>query len=202
MSFYIDPTDRQLKAKIDALNSNPGFCFFIDIVGSTELKDKSLSKWVLFIYNTFANVRSNLYMLSNPLKSLGDALMSFLPETNLHGESALSLFASFWDTVDSNEPYLKKVKIGAAYCRCAYDITFIQNAPDIYGKDIDLTARLLSVAGAQEIVMNEEFVKRIRADYDAIGNKDRFAEVLRIVGPWLQQLKGFKNLIPIFKIVK
>jgi hypothetical protein len=46
MSYYIDPTDRDLKSKIAALRPTPGFCFFIDIVGSTELKDKSLQEWI------------------------------------------------------------------------------------------------------------------------------------------------------------
>jgi|GEM_PF-5677862 hypothetical protein len=137
-----------------------------------------------------------------PLKSFGDGLLFFIPESNMKGETPLILFNSICEILSSSEPYLRHVKIAAAYCKNAYDITFIKNAPDIYGKDIDLTARLASLAGSKEILMNSDFVERIRAGYKNTGNKAQYKEVKEIVGPWPVMLKGFKNYVNIYKLIK
>ncbi len=201
MSFFVDPEDAEFKTHIMDLQPTPGYCLFFDIVGSTELKDESLSKWILFIHNTFANIRSYLFLKFRPLKSLGDELLFFIPENDMKGETPVILFNSLCQILNSNEPYLRDVKIGAAYCKYAYDISFIKNAPDIYGKDIDLTARLASLAGSKEIIMNSDFVEHIRAGYEKTGNKAQFKEVKEIVGPWPVMLKGFKKYVNIYKLI-
>lgn len=203
MSFFIDPDAPEFKTQIMNLKPTPGYCFFFDIVGSTELKYKSLSEWLLLIYNTFANIHSYLSLKFRPLKSLGDGLLFFIPESDMKGETPLSMFNSLCKLLNSNEPYLRHVKIGAAYCKNAYDISFIKNAPDIYGKDIDLTARLASLAGSKEIIMNSDFVEHIRAGYgyEKTGNKAQFKEVKEIVGPWPVMLKGFENYVNIYKLI-
>jgi hypothetical protein len=196
MSFYIDPFDPDLKTKIESLEQTPGYCLFIDIVGSTELKDNDLKKWILKFYNTFAKIRGDLYSKFRPIKSLGDALMFFIPEKDMKEESALSLYAglcSIITVVDEDKKFFSDVKIAAAFCNEAYDITFLRDVPDIYGKDIDLTSRLLSVAQGNEIIMNSEFCNRVRDCYNMIGNKQQFSEVGKIIGPWPQSFKGFKD---------
>jgi len=95
--------------------------------------------------------------------------------------------------ITDNEPYLAKVKISAAYCREAYDITFLRGVQDIYGKDIDLTARLMSVAESQEIVMNAPFVEQVRTEYTRMLNKEQFECVKKIRGPWPHKFKGFES---------
>jgi class 3 adenylate cyclase len=72
---------------------------------------------------------------------------------------------------------------------------------DIYGKDIDLTARLLSIAQPREIVMSETFVQRVRRDFEtkARGNQDQFPEVNHITGPISETFRGFDTPIPVFK---
>lgn len=202
MSLYIDPNDPELGKKMDNLKPTYGFCFFIDIVGSTELKDGRLSKWIIFIYNTFANITSYLFSKFQPIKSLGDALMFFIPDVAMKGETPLTLYNGLVKIIYSDEPYIKKVKIGAAYCKEAYNITFIKDVPDIYGKDIDLTFRLASVAKSQEIIMNSDFTKKVRDKYEQILNKHQFPDVQRIIGPLYQRLKGFKNEVEIFKTMR
>jgi hypothetical protein len=202
MSFYIDPNDPELGEKIDNLKQTYGYCLFIDIVGSTELKNQKLSKWIILIYNTFANIKSFLFSKFRPIKSLGDELMFFVPELEMQGETPLTLFDGLINIILSDEPYFKEVKIGAVYCKEAYDITFLEGVPDIYGIDIDLTARLVSLADSQEIVMNSEFVEKIREEYDRILNKDNFPYVQKIIGPWYHKLKGFEDKVKIFKVMR
>jgi hypothetical protein len=87
-----------------------------------------------------------------------------------------------------------------AFCRHAFELTFVENAHDIYGKDIDLTSRLLGFAGAREIVMNAGFVERVQEIYSRLSGKEEYPEVEKIFGPLPQAIKGFKEHIAIFKV--
>ena len=84
--------------------------------------------------------------------------MFFIPETEMQDETPLTLFNGLINIVNDDEPYFKDVKIGATFCKESYDITFIEGNSDIYGKDVDLTARLATLANSQEIVMNSELL--------------------------------------------
>jgi len=202
MSLFINPYDKDLPQKVLQLKPMRGYCFIIDIAGSTELKDIDLSKWIVFIYNTFANIMGNLFMKFNPIKSLGDALMFFIPEGNMEDETPITLFHALWNIISSDEPNLKEVKIGATFCSEAYDITFVPDSTDIYGKDIDLTARLSSLAESQEIMMNFAFVEKVKEEYEKSGKSLSYSEVEQIKGPWPTKISGFKEYQNIYKVTK
>jgi hypothetical protein len=199
MSLYIDPAAEHFEISIKSLSTTPGYCFLIDIVDSTELKDGNILEWVIFIHNTFANIRGHHYIDFAPLKCLGDTMMFYIPERDLNGATPLTLFCGLWDIVSSSEECLREVRIGAAYCRQAYEITFIQGVPDIYGKDIDLTSRLLALAACREIVMNEEMACRIRSEYEASGDCRRFDGARKIAGPFPKKFKGFRESVGVYK---
>ncbi len=144
--MYFDPNDPHLRRKIAALRPTPGYCIFIDIVGSTSMKTRSLHRWAALIQNTFANVAAFLPFGSTPLKCLGDALMFFIPTTQVtaRGESALTLFAGIASVLQERDRYYRRVK-AAVVLGSAYELSFIRGLADFYGKDIDdLCARLLS----------------------------------------------------------
>ena len=202
MSLFINPYDKDLPQKVLQLKPMKGYCFIIDIAGSTELKDIDLSKWIVFIYNTFANIMGNLFMKFNPIKSLGDALMFFIPEGKMEDETPITLFHALWNIISSDEPNLKEDKIGATFCSEAYDITFVPDSIDIYGKDIDLTARLASLAESQEIMMNFAFVEKVKEEYEKLGKSSSYSEVEQIKGPWPTKISGFKEYQNIYKVTK
>lgn len=202
MSLFINPYDKNLPQKVLQLKPMSGYCFIIDIAGSTELKDIDLSKWIIFIYNTFANIMGNLFMKFNPIKSLGDALMFFIPEDNMKDENPLTLFHALWNIISSDEPNLREVKIGVTFCEDAYDITFVPDTVDVYGKDIDLTARLSSLAESQEIIMNVGFAEKVRGEYNISKDRETYSEVLHIKGPWPTKISGFADYQSIYKVTK
>jgi len=201
-SLFFDPSDPLLREKLEALQPTRGYCVFSDIVGSTSLKDRGLMKWAPAIYNTFSNVRSLLPTGVVPLKGLGDALMFFVPESLLPSAEfgALRLFAALVTAVRDPDSVYQELKVAVCYCADAYELSFLQNVPDVYGKDIDLTARLLSRAGAREVVMNEPFVLRLRDDFARAGNQEQYPEVSEVVGPWPEQLKGFAAPVQLYKL--
>ena len=200
MTLFINPEVPDLYEKIRRLNPTPGFCFFIDIVSSTEMKDEELHKWIAYIYNVFTNIQTFLYMKFRPMKSIGDCLMFFIPESDMRDETPLTLFDGLYKIITSNESYLKEVKIGAVYCRNVYNISFIEGNIDYYGKDIDLATRLLSKANSKEIVFNDEFFNRIRSEYDSISNKDNFPYIMTILGPFLERIRGFRKNILFYRL--
>jgi class 3 adenylate cyclase len=210
VSLYFDPNDSATVERLRALKPQPGYCVFIDIVESTEMKDRGLPEWARAFSNVFENTRAFLAH-SAPLKSLGDALMYYTPEgvlsgpvtgplaVNPAGAEAHRLFQALVSVARDPDPLYERVKVAVAYCSDAYPLTFVKDREDIYGKDIDLTARLLGRANPRDIVMNEPFVQRLRAARDVLGDVE-CPEVKRIVGPWPERFKGFKIPVPIYKL--
>ncbi|MCH7619985.1 MAG: hypothetical protein IH880_09510, partial [Candidatus Marinimicrobia bacterium] len=80
--------------------------------------------------------------------------------------------------------------------------TFVPDSIDIYGKDIDLTARLSSLAESQEIMMNFAFVEKVKEEYEKTGKSLSYAEVEQIKGPWPTKISGFKEYQNIYKVTK
>jgi hypothetical protein len=202
MSLLFDPRDTELRAKMEALQPTPGYCIVVDIVGSTAMKDNAVKEWAAFIHNAFSYTLAFLSPSFVPLKSIGDSLMFFIPETRMRatGETALQLFTGLCAVANMTDELFREVKISAVYCRQAYEISFIPGTEDVYGKDIDLTVRLLGKADSREILMNEAFVERVRADHAGLPDPEAYPEVGRIVGPWPESMKGFVEQVRLFKL--
>ncbi|MBU6401112.1 MAG: hypothetical protein KGS61_12395 [Verrucomicrobia bacterium] len=202
MSLYFDPRDRELNSKMQALQPTPGYCIVVDIVGSTAVKDSSVQDWAVFIHNAFQYTLSFLSSSFVPLKSIGDCLMFFISQDRMlaNHETALHFFSGLCRVAAAEDPLFSDVKISAVFCQHAYEITFIPGTEDVYGKDIDLTMRLLAKAGSREILMNEGFVQQVRGDYAVAANPDQYREVQRIVGPWPEAMKGFVDPVLIYKL--
>jgi len=200
-AFFFDPNDPKWREKLATLAPISGYCVFIDIAGSTALKDGPIERWASFISNTFGNARAFLEPTLPPLKCLGDSLMFFIPESILNKTATpLSLFASLKSICSDPDPLFCEVKVGATYCTDAYELTFIKGTYDVYGKGIDLAARLLSRAESRELLMNEPFAQQIRQEFETIDNKQAFSDVRRVVGPWPEQIRGFSRAVNIYKL--
>jgi class 3 adenylate cyclase len=57
-----------------------------------------------------------------------------------------------------------RCKVAIHYCEEVYNITFFKGYNDYYGKDIDLTVRLLSKAKENKIVISEPFYQKVLQD--------------------------------------
>lgn len=201
MTLIIDNNDPDLKTKIADLPTAPGYCILLDMVDSTKMKQSRRDEWIAYVYNTFTN--SNMYLSPfRPLKSVGDELMYYITDHELtsSGYSSLFIFDALSKLAQETETYFKPVRIGAARCEDVYAMTFLPNTNDYYGRDVDLTARLLDLASAREVVINEPFRESIMARYNEVGNKPQFEPVLRLQGPWPVMLKGFDSYINIYKL--
>ena len=89
---------------------------------------------------------------------------------------------------------LFRSKIGVSYCKNIYNISFFKNRYDFYGSDIDLTARLFSIAADQEIIMNRAFYVQLKKEQSEIKDIDEpFSKKWKIYGPMPMRFKGFSK---------
>lgn len=180
-----------------------GFCIFIDIVGSTQLKELPFAKWLAFIHNNIVQAVSNFLHFNTFYKIIGDCVMIWINEEKMkqHGENELTIFDFLKNIAKENdEQYFRHVKISITYCTSIYEITFVPNTDDAYGQEIDLCSRLNSLAKETEILMNEPFYYRLKERYEQIGNKQQFPEVIQIQGPKRKKIKGMNKMVKFYKL--
>lgn len=191
--LYADPHDTDLRRKLGALAPVPGYCICVDLVGSTGLKRAGLDAWVAATLEAFACVQSCLYAKFPPIKSIGDALMFFIPAETMRGESAASLLAACCDMAMEHR-ISTATRIAGILCEEAYPITFMAGRPDYHGRDIDVAFRLLELAGPREVVIDQRFWKAASAAGGA-------ALTQRFRGPWPVAIRGLSDRREIYKCV-
>jgi len=199
MTLFFAPSEPDIEEKVRSLQLTPGYCVFVDIAGSTRMKDEALYRWASKIYNAFVRVQMFMPIGSFPLKSMGDALLYFIPKKEMPDtcQVSLQLFAGLASVVDDPDPVFPEQK-AAVVSGAAYELTFIRDRPDVYGKDVDLAAQLSSKAGSREVVMNRAFYDEVVADFNCIGPGGGFDEVNWIRSRGTVTLKGFDAPIELF----
>lgn len=197
---YQSMSPGQIKTLLENLRKTPGYCVFIDICDSTQLKDLEIHEWVIRIKNTFSWVGS--FSPFGILKGIGDELMFYISEEKLiwleknkpvSYYSPLQMLQTLHEFV-KNEECQEPVKIAICYCEDVYHITFIEDTDDYYGKDIDLTARLAGDSKENSIIMNKRFFEIVKSEYDSIGNQATFRDILNNIerlNP--KKYKGFRT---------
>jgi hypothetical protein len=199
MCLFYNAKDPQLNEKFQNLKPTPGYCVFVDIAESVALKDQGMEVWCATIHNTFLKSK---YWLDSflPIKSIGDCIMFFIPENSLpEGFDTLSLFHSLHTIIRDGAYPKQPVRLSATFCENAYEITFIEGVKDVYGKEIDLAARLLDKANPQELVMNESFYFKAKDVYTRLWDQNDYKEFGDVLGPWPEIFKGFNEPVKIYK---
>jgi hypothetical protein len=191
--LYADLHDTDLRRKLTVLTPVPGYCICVDLVGSTGLKGAGLGAWVTATLEAFACVRSCLYAKFPPIKSIGDALLFFIPSDAMEGETAGSLLTACCDMVGERR-ITAATRIAGVLCQDAYPITFMPGRPDFHGSDIDVAFRLLELAGPREVVIDQRF-------YDAASPPEDAALTQRFRGPWPVAIRGLNGRREVFKYV-
>jgi class 3 adenylate cyclase len=134
------------------------------------------------------------------VKSIGDALMYYIELSDLKqsGYAPLQIFDGLWQTATETDSRFPAVKIGAARCDHIYALTFLRGSQDYYGADIDMTARLQSLARERQVVIERRLFDELAADYHRIGNQNQFGSFRSLRGPKSERLKGFPSAIEVF----
>jgi class 3 adenylate cyclase len=178
MATYINhhnPNAPEMDEQIRELEKVPGVCIFIDLINSTGDKYSSINdSWIKKTNNTFNFISILNQFPDFVVKGIGDEMMLYLPDHALANNDAFSnyydLLSEIYATMDTlvHHPLkdlFYKCKVGIHYCTEVFNITFFEGVNDYYGKDIDLSARLMTKACKNRIVMSECFYQKALKDY-------------------------------------
>lgn len=185
MAVYInqkDPSSKDLEKFLKKLPTCPGTCIFIDLVESTGIKyKKGIENWGKLINNTFNFISILNDFPDNIVKGIGDELMIYIPDTDLAKKETFtnhySIIEEIHATLDNISSFPVKnlfmdCKVAMHYCTEVYNITFLKDYNDYYGKDIDMTARLMSKSGRNRIVFSEAFYRKVKEDLVTLNLKE------------------------------
>ncbi|MCF8366763.1 MAG: hypothetical protein K9H16_13325 [Bacteroidales bacterium] len=173
MATYIhqrNPNDSTIDNQIKTLEKVPGVCIFIDLINSTADKYRDdENTWIKKVNNTFNFISVLNHFPDFVVKGIGDEMMLYLPDKVLGKEEAFSNYISLLSEIHATMDTLihhplkdlfYECKVGIHYCTEVYNITFFEGVNDYYGKDIDSSARLMTKAKGNRIVMSETFYKK------------------------------------------
>lgn len=166
MFYYKSKKKRINKRNFEKLKTTSGVCIFVDIVNSTELKNVEFQQWCIQIYNTLIYISDKSPLFSkNLVKVIGDELMFFIQDEAFGVETYDSVLDFLRESMEAFPVGFHDLKLetkaSVHYCSNVYPISFIQNRVDYYGQEIDLTARLLSKTGKNQIIISEEFHSKL-----------------------------------------
>jgi class 3 adenylate cyclase len=175
MASYVhfrDPNSPEMIELLRSIPRCPGTCLFMDVARSTQLKyAEDLVDWGRKLNNTF-----NILLFANHfeqfiVKGIGDEIMLYIPDSELHARDAENDYYSLIENVCSalfliraRSSVFLTCQVAMHYCTEAYNLTFFERANDYYGRDIDLTARLMSKCIENRIVLSEQYYVKVRED--------------------------------------
>jgi class 3 adenylate cyclase len=195
--LLIDPENHSLLADVTLLPRTAGICIFIDVVGSTQMKQRSMPEWVALLSNVFSWSKSFLQDFK-PLKGIGDELMYFIGDVELEAKGAthLTIVDALVQIARLGDTSVPETKIVAAYCTDVYPMTFLEGSRDVYGADIDRTARLKGITPALEarhLVLDDALFTRTRDLVAANGGAVSFEWFELLHGPYALEAKGLSK---------
>src|SRR4051794_7759491 len=95
LCLIISPDKPFDSERVRRLRPTPGYCIFVDICASTEMKQKHLEQWLLQMHMCFV-VGCHLLDPILPLKVVGDALMFYIEDADLLPKSPVELLEALW----------------------------------------------------------------------------------------------------------
>jgi adenylate cyclase len=137
--------------------ASAGAIVFTDIVGFTQftaVRGDADALALLELQDRL--VRDTLPPDARVVKDLGDGLMLWIPKASVALETGLDLLERFADAADEGAPLW--VRMGMHW-GCP-----TRRGDDLVGHDVNLTARILDVAGAGELLISGAVVEAARGD--------------------------------------
>lgn len=164
-------------------DASEGAIVFTDIVGFTQFTAARGDAEALSLLELQERlVRETLPSAARVVKDLGDGLMLWIPSAPLALSTGLDLLERFADAVDDGRPLW--VRMGMHWGSPS------RRGDDLVGHDVNLTSRILDVAGAGELLIS---AAAARAGADAL--LDLRCEEL---GPVI--MRGIPEQVALFRV--
>ncbi|MDZ4205107.1 MAG: adenylate/guanylate cyclase domain-containing protein [Bacteroidales bacterium] len=203
MATYInfkDPNSPELDKLLADLPTCPGTCIFIDIVGSTDIKYRTEFKsWARMLNNTFNFITFLNDFPNHVVKGIGDELMLYIPDEDLRKKKTINnhyhLLEEIYATLHNIKNFpgstmFLPCKVALHYCTDVYNITYFANYDDYYGRDIDLSARLMTKSRIHRIVFSEKFYNLVVNDARQLGLDTQQSCLTHVSEKFIEDFKG------------
>lgn len=182
------------------LRTVSGTCFFIDLYRSTAIKyHVPAAEWIARFHNTFSFISFLNDFPDNIVKGIGDEIMLFIPDEDLAKKTAYDTHFALLEEIRATvynirhfpvqEKFLN-CKVAIHHCTETYNISFFRGANDFYGKEIDLTARLMTKTAENRIVLSESFYKKVLEDLAQAGLPPDSGCLAEVSGAFSEQFRG------------
>jgi adenylate cyclase len=135
-----------------------GTIMFTDIVGFTEFTAiRGDEEALTLLARQEKIVREHLCDDSRIVKELGDGLMIWFADAREAVETSILLQERFEETtLETDAPLWVRIGVHAG--------RQTRRGQDLLGHDVNVAARIMDVAGAGEVLVSEQTLKRIEAD--------------------------------------
>lgn len=203
MAVYINsrnPNSVDLDHLLENMPVCPGTCIFIDVVNSTDIKYRTtLKEWGKMLNNTFNFISFLNDFPDHIVKGIGDELMLFIPDDDLFKKTHINNYYHLLQEIYATLYNIKHFplshlflpcKVAIHYCTDVYNITYFEKYNDYYGKDIDLTARLMAKARMHRIVFSEVFYQKVLADIQKQKGDELCGCINKVSGKYIEDFKG------------
>jgi len=197
---FKSPFEEEIEDYFKNLPLCPGVCIFIDIVNSTNIKYHSeVWEWGRKLNNTFNFISFLNDFPDNIVKGIGDEIMLYIPTASLREKdtykSLAGLLGEIYASLDTIKNFpvdglFLQCKVAMHYCTDVYNISFLEGFNDYYGKDIDLSARLMSKAKANRIVISQCFYDKMLEDQKQYPEENPKECLSRISPTYIEDFKG------------
>jgi class 3 adenylate cyclase len=197
---FNDPNSTEMKKTLQAIPKCPGTCIFIDIVSSTEVKYKSgIEEWGRRLNNTFNFISVLNDFPENIVKGIGDEIMLYIPDDSLRNKESIYDYYSLLEEIYSTILNLQRFphqelfyhcKVAIHYCTEVYNVSFLKGFNDYYGKDIDLTARLMGKTRPDRLVFSETFHRKVTGDLRNKGISKEATCIRKVSVRLMEEFKG------------
>jgi class 3 adenylate cyclase len=175
MARYIHfkaPNSPAMTELLRSIPTCPGTCIFMDVSRSTQLKyAETLVEWGRKLNNTFNILVYANHLESFVVKGIGDEIMLYIPDEELKARASDNDYYSLVENIYSALFLIRQrtdvfliCKAAIHHCTEAYNITYFEQANDYYGRDIDLTTRLMSKCIDNRIVLSEQCFTKVKQD--------------------------------------
>jgi class 3 adenylate cyclase len=195
-----EPGSGAIREALRDLRTVPGTCFFIDLYRSTAVKyHSSPAEWITRFHNTFSFISFLNDFPDNIVKGIGDEIMLYIPDDVLAKKPAYDTHFALLEEIRATvynirhfpeQEKFMNCKVAIHHCSDVYNISFFRGANDFYGKDIDLTARLMAKTTENRIVLSESFYRKVIEDLRRAGLPDDSGCLAEVSGAFSEEFKG------------
>ena len=192
---YIKP--RKLEKLKKELLPTLGTVIYIDMVGSTILKDEEVKIWSKKMQNTFLFALKAFKPMNDAVvKLIGDEMFMYIPDYTTKQVNHIEILKVVKSIIGKFNKDIEHSFIGLKgaihHCDDVYNILYYEGQNDYYGTGLELAEKLMSRASTDMLIISDKF-------YDMLKSYNKKMDE-RIDGTKAFRPKGINRLVKFYML--